>query len=77
MTEQQPTKLEINGEYRGLHFRITNSDNGSYFNVWEYTPIFGKQADIAFGSACDRNKYTYEYVISVIDKMLQDIEQKV
>jgi len=63
----------ITGIYRGLNYEIEQSDRGSYFCVYEYTPILKNRHDAMSGSSCESGKYTLDYVKKVIDEAYETV----
>ena len=66
-------QYKIEKQYKGLYYSIENHENGSNFEVYEYTPVLKEKHSCCFGSSVEQEHYTCEYVESLIDEELKNI----
>lgn len=55
--------IETNcGEYEGLNYEIDTFDNGSSYEIFEYTPITHIKCIVRSGASCNPKRYSKDNV---------------
>lgn len=69
--------IETNsGKYQGLNYQVNVFDNGSTYDIFEYTPITHIKCIVQSGTSCDPKSYSKDKVKQMIRLIVEETKEK-